>query len=229
MTALNKRPKRSDMTRNPMLIFGIVLFAIFAIGLIIVTAIDSGTLLTLIAGIVIVCGIGAALTAFGMRMYERRTEARVKVLELQNGFTLAMAKEGYTLPGSGWIRASHQIAAPQAVKPDPVIDPRHDLLVSLCLLTIRADGYGPNSERLLTADDAQSRGGKFADRNNWASASEYGQSIGLLYTKIGGKDQGLKVNGAGAGGRTVADLLDALHSRDVITDSAVIALPGVVR
>ncbi len=124
-----------------------------------------------------------------------------------------------------------QIAAP---KPKP-LDPRHPLLVELCLMTIRSRDpkYGPASNKLMSADDAQAeskRGNRtFADRNEWDKASKYGQEPdqGWLYTKIGGSEQGLMIKSAG--NNTAADLMTVLMERNTALKSAVSALPEEVR
>ncbi len=220
------------MKANSFLIFIGVIVSILAVGLIVLTAIDRGVwfFLALLGGIVMVAGVAAWLTSFVVKVRERLGEMTVKQAELNNNFELNMARQGLILAGGRFVpRGLAEL--PAAPQPAPLLDPRHDLLVSLCLLTIRTDSYGPTAERLLTADDAQARGGKFADRNNWDAASKYGQELGLCYTKVGGapKDQGLKINGRGAGGCTAADLLDALMERNRVRDSAVNALPGVNR
>lgn len=143
---------------------------------------------------------------------------------------------GYVRDDSIYKPIMPQIIAPAARSesaPEP-IDPRHALLVSLTLLTIRTkrqgdNEYGPTSKRLMTADDAQAISGAFADRNNWDLASKYGQEIGYLMVQRGGKvsEQGLKIKGAG--NNTAADLIEALVNRNLILDSGVNALPGVER
>ena len=63
-------------------------------------------------------------------------------------------------------------------------------------------------------------------RMNWDAASKYGQSIGLLYVKQGGRaeDQGLRI-----GRGSAADLIEELVNRNLKRDAAVNALPGVNR
>lgn len=211
----------------------IALIAILAIGALVASAIEQGgwVLLVLLLGIVLVCGVVAWLISFGVRQYVQCVEARAKSRQSDNEFILGMAKAGFLPPGSKFQPVKQIDApAPAAPRAEPVTDPRHRLLVDLCLLTIRADGYGPTSHRLMTADDAQAKGGQFAYRKNWDLASKYGQENGLIFEQRGGRlEQGMMVDVKRVGGDTVADLISALMKYNPVLDSAVNALPGVDR
>ncbi len=218
--------------------FLLIVIAISAPALIVLGALAMGVLDWLIGGIVLLSIVGVALTwvlsspvvkirAAGLQHQSesnRHAEAMAKHIE-------AMARIGYLPDDDGGYKPIRllQIAAPEQHN-EPAPDPRHRLLVELCLATIRADKYGPTSKRLMTADDAQARGGQFADRNNWDAASKYGQSIGYLYVQVGGKadEQGLKIK-LDNGGCTTTDLISALLRRNIARDAAVNALPGVER
>lgn len=208
------------------------LIVIFSIGLLVSSAIEQGgwVLLVLLLGIVLACAVAAWLVSFVVRQYVQWTEARTKARQADNEFILAMARTGFLPPNSGF-ESVKQISAPAPVSaPAPAAsDPRHRLLIDLCLLTMRADGYGPASHRLMTADDAQAKGGQFATRKNWDEASKYGQEKYLIYEKRGRGEQGMMIDAQRAGGDTVADLMGVLVKRNPVLDSAVNALPGVDR
>jgi hypothetical protein len=221
------------MTPTRLIVAVVSLVAIVALMAIVSLAIGTNRLGDVVGGAFIFCVFGVALAIVYVVLRVKMNASNAERDRLRYEFIQNMAAKG-ALPNDGSFIPLHtpQLAAPKPEAPAPSIDPRHELLVSLCLLTIRADKYGPASEKLLTADDAQSKGGKFADRNNWDAASKYGQNLGLLYTQVGGRadDQGLKVNNNTAnGGRTVTDLLETLHARNVIRDSAVAALPAMAR
>lgn len=212
----------------------IALIAILVIGVLIASAIEQGgwVLLILLLGIVLVCGVVAWLISFVVHQRVLWVEASTKKQQVDNALTLSMAEKGFLMQGSKY-QPVKQIGAPSSAAPraENVTDPRHRLLVDLCLLTIRADGYGPTSRRLMTADDAQARGGQFADRGNWEKASKYGQEKYLVYEKRGGREreQGMMVSAGRAGGDTVADLIGALVKYGSDSEPAINALPGVDR
>lgn len=188
--------------------------ALAVIGIIIVLALTAFSLIVRFAAPAVV-GIGQ------IRLDAQRERNRHEEKFIEHGI----------LPD---YRPIPQLPAPppeRETKESP-LDPRHELLVNLCLLTIKSDRYGPTSKKLMTADDAQAdRSGQFSDRMNWDAASKYGQSVlGLLYARVGGKpeEQGLRIKGDNGSDGTAADLLVALHSR-ARTDAAVSALPGVYR
>lgn len=233
---MNTQPQRGNKPGFLSLaIFGIVVFAIIALGILLSEAMGRGgwTFIGLIVGIVVICGVGAWLVAFVTRQYVQWSDARTKSKESERNFIRAMAEAGFLPPNSDW-RPVKQITAPPAAQPrDEPPDPRKRLLIDLCLMTIRDPKYGPASRRLMTADDAQaagkSHGGTFADRNNWDKASKYAQEKHFVFEKRGGTEQGLMVSVNQAGGETVSDLISALMKHDEITDSAVNALPALNR
>lgn len=226
-------------TRRPgfisLAISGGAIAGIIAIGILLLSAMDKGgwTFAGAIMGLVVIVGLIIGGITFGMNLFERRSDKRLEETKEHHRHIEATLKLGIMPPDEyGYTPFQpQQIAAPrQESKPD---DPRRQLLIDLCLMTIRADGYGPTSKRLMTADDAQAtskaRGGQFADRNNWDKASKFGQETHFLWTKIGGSEQGLRIDSGTAGGDTVADLISALMKYNGIMDSAVNALPGIDR
>lgn len=187
----------------------------------------------LIIGLVALAALVAWLVSFIVRQYVTWTETHMKAQETRNNFTLNLLKIGYLPDGRGGYKPIQQLPAPAPkTKEVAPTDPRKQLLIELCLMTIRAAAYGPTSRRLMTADDAQeiskSRGGAFADRTAWERASRYAQECHLVYEKRGGKEQGMMVDQQRAEGDTVADLISVLM-RNPICDSAVNALPGIDR
>lgn len=224
----------ADHTTRNTGIFILAFLGVFSLVLIVLAAIAANTLWMVIAGIVLFAGVVAWLVSFIVHQYVLWINARVKAQEVHDNFVLSMAKVGLLSDGSGGFAPiqQKQIAAPAPKKETAPADPRKQLLIELCLMTIRSDKYGPASRRLMTADDAQeiskTRGGAFADRNKWADASHYAQENYLVYEKRGGTEQGLMVDSKRTGGTTIADLMSALM-RNPILDSAVDALPGVDR
>src|SRR5512139_4073994 len=197
------------------------LLVLVVIAGIVMAALAFDALLWLIGGIIVLGCISVALARVGVNLFSRWTDARIKVRSLDYEHDEHMAKLGYLPSDDRYLPTSRQIAAPVEPKPEQkqTIDPRHALLVNLCLLTIKSAAYGPTSKRLMTADDAQAdRSGLFADRSNsWEQASKYGQERGWLFVQRGGNDpneQGLKIKCPN--GNTVADLLIELHSKNLI-------------
>lgn len=184
----------------------------------------------LIAGLVALAALSAWLVSFIVRLYVQWSEARNKSREAQNSFTLNCLKAGFLPDGYGGFKPieTKQITAPKPKEIAPA-DPRKQLLIELCLMTIRSGDYGPASHRLMTADDAQkvskARGGAFADRNTWADASQYAQDNYLVFEKRGGKEQGMMIDSQRVGGETIADLMSVLM-RNPALDAAVNALPA---
>src|SRR5512139_2612964 len=208
------------------------LLVLVVIAGIVMAALAFDALLWLIGGIIVLGCISVALARVGVNLFSRWTDARIKVRSLDYEHDEHMAKLGYLPSDDRYLPTSRQIAAPVEPKPEQkqTIDPRHALLVNLCLLTIKSAAYGPTSKRLMTADDAQAdRSGLFADRMQWDAASKYGQDCKYLYTQRGGNpdEQGLKIKCPN--GNTAADLLVELHSKNLILDSAINALPGIAR
>jgi hypothetical protein len=223
------------MTRSS-IVFLLSALSIIMIALIVYAAISAAALGWLIAGVVVLCLFALGVSRIGVVLADRLIDAKNKRDAVRIAYHLKCLEKGYQPIGAHYelLPSQRQISAPVAQSKPESVDPRHALLVSLCLMTIRAEGYGPTSHRLLSANDAQDisskRGGQFADRDKWDEASKYGQQIGWLYTQVGGKkdEQGLKIKIEG-GGNTVTDLIDALMQRNLICDSAVSALPGVAR
>lgn len=221
-----------------------IVFAIAAIGEIVIQAIDRSPLMLIVLMVAIVAALGlfAWLTSFIVAQRERWARIDLEKTKVENKHESDMAAMGLIREG-GNFKPRKQIAAPvtqETQTPSAPIDPRHQLLLALCLKTIRTERvgdnvYGPASVRLMTADDAQAidvgKGGQFADRTNWSKASEYAQEVHWCWKKQGGKsdEQGLRVDKGKAGGETVADLLEALYKARPVLDSAVFALPGVDR
>lgn len=231
--------RNASKTSTPILAYFIAIVLIGAVVILVSYAIGQDALWTLIGGFAVFGVIVIAIFFISVLLIRAASvpitkivDARLAVQKESNRHDEKYLEHGYVREDSGY-KPRKQIEAPKIEREAALIDPRHELLLSLCMSTIRAEDYGPLSERLLTADDAQARGGKFADRNNWQMASQYGQDIGYLFTQVGGppKQQGLKVNSGNPDvtGRTVTDLLEALHARNVILDSAVAALPGTSR
>lgn len=213
----------------------IAILAITLIAVLLSAAMQAGgwMFIGLIVGLVALASLTAWLVSFVVKQYVTWTDTRTKAQEAHNAFTLNCLKVGYLPDGRGGFKPIQQLPAP-APKPKDIApaDPRKQLLIELCLLTIRADGYGPTSHRLMTADDAQevskARGGAFADRNAWEKASGYAKDNYLVYEKRGGKEQGMMIDHQRVGGDTIADLISVLM-RNPILDSAVNALPGIER
>lgn len=215
---------------------GIILggFAVMGIAAVVGAALVFGALWALIGGVIALGVIGIALARIGVGLFSRWADAKVKIDGARYDFILGMASKGALPSGGEYIWKSQVMALPepqrQEAEQKPAIDPRHMLLVNLCLLTIKSAAYGPTSHRLMSANDAQAdRSGMFADRMNWDAASKYGQEQGVLYVQQGGKadEQGLKIKCGN--GDTAADLLVVLHEKNLILDSAINALPGATR
>lgn len=220
----------ADHTVRNTSVFVISFMVAFGLVLIVLASIAADALPALIAGVIVLGLITIGLSTIGVRLFVQWTDARVKAAEARNNFLLNMARAGLLPNERGGFTPIHtkQIAAPAQKKETAPADPRKQLLIELCLLTIRSDKYGPSSKRLMTADDAQARGGTFADRNKWAEASRYAQDHYFVYEKRGGTEQGLMVDSERTGGATVADLMSVL-TRNPILDDAVNALPGIER
>lgn len=214
---------KSQTQRTGLIILS--LFLAFAVALVVLIAIQSGVLGWLIVGFVIVSvAIITAAAVIVNRVAVPFMDARLKYVDAR----LEHERRMFELK----MRDDRRQIAPPAQTNAPEIDPRHALLVNLCLLTIKSNDYGPTSKRLMSANDAQAdRSGQFADRMNWDRASKYGQDIGKLYTKVGGppQEQGLRIKGDGGIDGTASDLLVALNNRNLILDAAINALPGRMR
>lgn len=218
--------------------FAIAIGTVVAIGLIALLLsaamqVSGWMFIGLIVGLVALAALVAWLVSFIVRQYVTCTETHMKAQETRNNFTLNLLKIGYLPDGRGGYKPIQQLPAPTPkTKEVAPADPRKQLLIELCLMTIRSTTYGPTSKRLMTADDAQeiskARGGAFADRTAWEKASRYAQDNYLVYEKRGGKEQGMMVDQQRAGGETVADLISVLM-RNPILDGAVNALPGIDR
>lgn len=215
----------------------LLMIAIMIVGVVIAAlAFDA---LWVVVGAIAVIGLIIILSLSAMSLIVRFAapsivgvaEVRLESQKEMNRHEEVMVSKGLLSDRAGY-RSVHLLEAPAEPEheQETVIDPRHALLVNLCLLTIKSASYGPTSKRLMTADDAQAdRSGLFADRMQWDAASKYGQDIGWLFVQRGGNpnEQGLKVDCPG--GNTAADLLVELHNRNLILDSGVAALPGVTR
>lgn len=226
--------QRSNFTPRAVISM-IVILAIVLIAVLLSAAMQAGgwMFFGLIVGLVALAALTAWLVSFIVRLYVQWGEARNKSREAQNNFTLSLLRAGYLPDGRGGYKPIQQLPAP-APKPKDIApnDPRKQLLIELCLMTIRAADYGPTSHRLMTADDAQeiskARGGAFADRNAWTNASQYAQDNYLVFEKRGGKEQGMMIDSKRVGGDTISDLISVLM-RNPVRDAAVNALPGIDR
>lgn len=210
------------------------LLLILALAAVVLASIAVGALGWLIIGVI---GLGVSVVALlraSAKPISIIADSRLEIQKEHNRHVEKSMERGFAPPGYEPYRKQYEeLPAP---KPEPKIDERHDLLVSLCLLTIRSKSYGPASNKLMSANDAQAdQSGLFADRTKtWEAASKYGQDIGYLYTQVGGKpeEQGLKVHGTSENGErisNVSDLLVALHDPGLARKAAIAALPGGTR
>lgn len=199
--------------------------------LVVLASILANSLWSLIGGSIVV---GVVIVI----LFVKFSDTKLKIDSARYKHIEEMARFGYLPSNNQYLPARVMLIDPpkDEQKPEPAIDPRHALLVSLCRITIRSKDYGPTSPKLMTADDAQADvSGLFKDRSkSWEEASKYGQSIGLLYTQKGGPpaEQGLKIHGTLDNGDPVdsaADLLVALHEPSLPRRAAIAALPPTSR
>src|SRR5512139_1245727 len=96
----------------------------------------------LIGGVIALGVIGIALARIVVGLFSRWADAKVKIDGARYDFILGMASKGALPSGGEYVWKSQVMALPEPQRQEPeqkpTIDQRHDLLVNLCLLTIKS-------------------------------------------------------------------------------------------
>ena len=217
------------MTSNRLIILFVSLMAIAALAAIVLVAIGTDRLLSLIGGVAVIGVISVALAAVGVNLYSRMSASRAERESLRYDFIYKMADKG-ALPNDGSFIPLHaQIAAPQA-KPGQgdisqiILNPNalRESAVNLLLFSMRQ--CGPDQNRIASGPECAAGGVNGYTPRTWSKVvNDYLSPRYGVVTHRGSVEAG--------GGTYVPDTYGTVKSlyQRVMLDDAVDAIPEVTR